>query len=225
MRDLQSHSKDKEQCSARPGFFITFEGGEGAGKTTLIEKIHAALSQEKKVVQTRAPGGTKTGLSIRDILLHHDVLLDKRCELLLFLADRGQHVAEVILPALEEGKIVLCDRFNDSTVAYQGGARGFNAAFVRKLCAFSCHDVQPDLTLYLDLDPKIGFQRVQQAKGGRDRIESEDIRFHQTIRKAFHKIAKKEPHRFLIVDASQTPEEVFNQAIAKIYAFCKPCRK
>jgi len=216
---------DFESCSNRQGIFITFEGGEGAGKTTLIEKVYAALSKKKSVVKTRAPGGTKTGLSIRDIVLHHDVQLDKRCELLLFLADRGQHVTEVILPALKEGKIVLCDRFNDSTVAYQGGARGFDAAWVRKLCAFACHDVQPDLTLYLDLDPKIGFERVQQAKGGRDRIESEDIRFHQTLRTAFHKIAKKEPRRFHIIDASQTPEAVFTQAMAIINAFCKPRRK
>ncbi len=211
----------------RKGLLITFEGGEGAGKTTLIEKVFAYLQSKKHpVVKTRAPGGTPIGLSIRDLLLNQlEHTMSKRCELLLFLSDRAQHVDEFIAPALEKKQIVLCDRFNDSTIAYQSGARGFEEKWVRKLCEFACEKTKPDLTLYLDLDPKIGFARVQKAGMAKDRIESETLRFHQSIRKAFHKIAKKEPKRFLILDASQSPEHVYKQAIEKINALLHPARK
>lgn len=209
----------------KKAFFITFEGGEGAGKTTLIEKIHSYLSKTgRDVVKTRAPGGTEIGQEIRHLLLHRQgTALAKRCELLLFLADRAQHVDELILPALKKGKIVLCDRFNDSTIAYQGGARGLK--ITGKLCDFACDGLQPDLTLYLDLDPKIGFARNKKAGLAKDRIESETIKFHQNIRKAFKQIGKKEPKRFIIIDASKTPEEVFNQAKEKIDALLKTHRK
>lgn len=211
----------------RKGVLITFEGGEGAGKTTLIEKVYAHLqSLQLPVLKTRAPGGTFIGKAIRSLLLdHQEHTLSKRAELLLFLSDRAQHVDELILPALKRKEIVLCDRFNDSTIAYQSGARGFEEAWVRKLCAFACSDVKPDLTLYLDLDPKIGFQRVKKAGLSKDRIESETLKFHQMIRKAFHKIAKKEPKRFQILDARQSPEDVFQQAIEKIDALLHTARK
>lgn len=211
----------------RKGVLITFEGGEGAGKTTLIDKIYAhLLSHSYSVVKTRAPGGTQIGKAIRSLLLdHQEYTLSKRAELLLFLSDRAQHVDELILPALKRKEIVLCDRFNDSTIAYQSGARGFEEAWVRKLCSFACDSLKPDLTLYLDLDPKIGFARVQKAGMSKDRIESETLKFHQKIRKAFHAIAKKEPKRFLILDASCSPEDVFTQAIEKIDALLRPARK
>jgi dTMP kinase len=211
----------------KTGLFITFEGGDGAGKTTLINRIHQDLIQSRwAVLKTRAPGGTHLGEAIRHLLLHkQDVLVSKRSELLLFLADRAQHVDELILPALQEGKIVLCDRFNDSTLAYQGGARGFEEQLLKKLCAFACDDLQPNLTLYLDLDPKIGFERNQKAGLAKDRIESENLKFHQRIRQAFKKIAKKEPKRFMMIDASQTPEEVYTQAKEKIDALLKNHRK
>ncbi len=211
----------------KKGLFITFEGGDGAGKTTLIDKIYNYLYKtDRDVVKTRAPGGTEIGKEIRNLLLHkHDACLAKRCELLLFLSDRAQHVDELILPALKQGKIVLCDRFNDSTIAYQGGARGFTAGLVGNLCSFACDGLQPDLTLYLDLDPKIGFERNQKAGLAKDRIESETLKFHQNIRKAFKQIAKKEPKRFIIIDASKTPEEVYTQAKEKIDALLKSNRK
>lgn len=209
------------------GVLITFEGGEGAGKTTLIDKIYAhLLSHSCAVLKTRAPGGTEIGKAIRSLLLdHQEYTLSKRAELLLFLSDRAQHVDELILPALKRKEIVLCDRFNDSTVAYQSGARGFEEPWVRKLCTFACDNLKPDLTLYLDLDPKIGFARVKKAGMSKDRIESETLKFHQKIRKAFHAIAKKEPKRFLILDASCSPEDVFTQAIEKIDALLRPARK
>jgi dTMP kinase len=194
--------------------FITFEGGEGAGKTTLIERIYEELQQRgERVVKTRAPGATAAGLVIRDLLLHHEEPLSSRAELLLYLADRAEHTAKIIRPALAEKKIVLCDRFNDSTVAYQGAGRGYGPHFVRTLCHFATQDLEPDLTLYLDLDPEIGLDRVKKSGMTKDKIESEKILFHQTIRAAFHAIAKSEPERFHMIDASQPPEVVFQKAL------------
>jgi len=191
--------------------FITFEGGEGAGKTTLIQRIYDEFEKRgKKAMKTRAPGGTITGNLVRDILLHKDGLCP-RAELLLFLADRSQHVDEVILPALKKGIVVLCDRFNDSTMAYQGGARGFDPEWVQKLCSFATQNLQPDLTLYLDLDPQEGLKRVHHRT--KDRIEAESLSFHQKIREAYLAIAKKEPKRFHILNASQSPDDVFAQAL------------
>jgi dTMP kinase len=191
--------------------FITFEGGEGAGKTTLIEAVYAKFhNKHKDVLLTRAPGGTKTGTLIRDCLLHQDKI-SPRCELFLFLADRAQHVEQVIRPALAKKTVVLCDRFNDSTLAYQGGARGFDPTFIQHLCQFATQGLNPDLTLYLDIDPKIGLERVKRSK---DRIEQEEIAFHQKIRATYLEIAKKEPKRFHILNAAQSPDNVFAQAAA-----------
>ena len=205
------------------GVFITFEGGDGAGKTTLIEKLYSYLKKQScDVVKTRAPGGTDLGQEIRRLLLEkREVPLSERAELLLFLADRAQHVDQIIRPALKGKKILLCDRFNDSTYAYQGGARGFGEALVRKLCDFSCDGLHPHLTLYLDLDPLIGLKRVKKAGLTKDRIESEKLPFHRSIRRAFHRIAKKEPKRFHLLDASQSPEAVFEDAKEKIDALLK----
>lgn len=192
--------------------FISFEGGEGAGKSTLIHKVYEYLTAEKKpVLLTRAPGGTMTGELIRHLLLHHNEQdVSSRTELFLFLADRAQHVQEVILPALAQKKIVLCDRFNDSTVAYQGGARGFDPDWVRTLCHFATQNLEPTITLYLDIDPHEGLQRVKRSK---DRIEQEDITFHQKIRTAYLSIAKKEPKRFHVLDGSKQPHDVFEDAL------------
>ena len=192
--------------------FISFEGGEGAGKSTLIQKIYDYLLRlNKPVLLTRAPGGTMTGELIRHLLLHHDEKdVSSRAELFLFLADRAQHVQEVILPALKEHKIVLCDRFNDSTVAYQGGARGFDPEWVRKLCLFATQNLEPNFTLYLDIDPHEGLKRVRRSK---DRIERENIDFHEKIRSAYLSIAKKEPKRFHVLDGSQSPDTVFQDAL------------
>lgn len=192
---------------------ISFEGGEGAGKTTLIGRIYDEFKRRgHEVLLTRAPGGTMTGELIRHLLLHHDEQdVSMRTELFLFLADRAQHVEQVIRPALEKNIVVLCDRFNDSTVAYQGGARGFDPAFIRNLCLFATQNLEPDLTLYLDIDPEEGLSRVHRTK---DRIEKENLLFHQKIRSAYLEIAKKDPKRFHTLDASKSPENVFLQAAA-----------
>lgn len=204
---------------SRQGVFITFEGGEGAGKTTLIDTLSSYLEDLGiSFVKTRAPGGTEIGQQIRHLLLHSDhAKLDARAELLLFLADRAQHVQEVILPALQEGKVVLCDRFNDSTIAYQGVARGLSQEVVAKQCAFACFDLQPDLTFYLDLDPKVGFSRT--AARSKDRIESEQHTFHENIRAAFQMLAKQAPQRIVTLDASGEQRQVFSHAKEKLDAF------
>lgn len=196
---------------------ISFEGGEGAGKSTLIQKIYDDLNaQGQDVLLTRAPGGTMTGELIRHLLLHHDEKdISPRCELFLFLADRAQHVQEVILPALQQKRIVLCDRFNDSTAAYQGGARGFDLDWIRKLCLFATQNLEPDITLYLDIDPEEALKRVNRSK---DRIEKEALEFHKKIRGAYLEIAKKDPKRFHIIDATRNPDDVFAETLAVLAA-------
>lgn len=201
------------------GFFVTFEGGDGAGKTTLVGNLARRLKEKGlPVVLTRAPGGTDLGQKIRDLLLHgKDYAIAKRAELFLFLADRAQHVEQLIRPALEDGKIVLCDRFNDSTIAYQGHARGLSEDIVAKQCALACDGVQPDCTFYLDIAPQIGLERVQKG-GAKDRIEAESLEFHEKIRSAFLRIAKREPERVFILDASLPLKEVERQAWEKLDA-------
>lgn len=212
------------------GVFITFEGGEGAGKSTLIEEVARQLASDGYyVVKTREPGGTHLGEHIRALLLDHSSNhpLCAYSELCLFLASRAQHIEEIILPALEARKIVLCDRFNDSTIAYQGNARGLGAEKVTRFCDFICHGVQPNLTLYLDIDPAIGLARARRDQPpiagvrGYDRIESEGLAFHQQIREAFLAIHSLEPQRFVLLDAAQTPVVVFAEAMKRIYSLLK----
>lgn len=202
--------------------FITFEGGEGAGKTTLIHYLeHELRSRGISTVKTREPGGTPFGDQVRRWLLEHreGIRIDAKAELLLFLAARAQHIEEVIAPAVESGKVVLCDRFNDSTIAYQGAARGLGVPWVQSLCSIVCGSVQPTLTFYLDVDPQIGLKRTrsvgkQEAPSGQyDRIESETLVFHQRVRDAFLAIAKAEPQRVIVIDANRPQEEVMREAL------------
>lgn len=212
--------KTAEMTKAKPkGHFITFEGGEGVGKTTLIDLLYDTLQSEgRAVIKTRAPGGTVLGHQIRDLLLHQEEHRPtKKAELLLFLADRAQHVEEVILPALQQGDIVLCDRFNDSTLAYQGAARSFDLEMVRHLCSFATSHLLPDLTFFLDLDPQIGLQRTGRgAHSDPDRLEKENLEFHTKVRQAFLSFSKEEPSRFHVIDASHSSDVVFNSAIQAI---------
>jgi dTMP kinase len=198
--------------------FISFEGGEGAGKTTLIDRLYDKLTQSgKKVIKTIAPGGTGAGALIRQILLDKkEVPLCYRSELLLFLADRAQHVEEVIIPALKSETVVLCDRFNDSTIAYQG-VRGFDTPWLRTLCSFATNNLHPDLTFYLDIDPQKGLHRVKHRT--QDRIEEEALSFHEKIRTAYLHIAQEEPTRFHILPADRTPEDVFLSALKILNAY------
>jgi len=192
---------------------ITFEGGEGAGKTTLIRRLASKLEEEgRRVLCTRAPGSLKIGVKIRDLLLHssQDEVTPKT-ELFLFLADRASHVEKEIRPALDAGKIVLCDRYNDSTVAYQGIARSLGKEEVEKLCDFACSGLKPKLTFYLDIDPEIGLQRAIDV-GEKDRIESEALDFHKKIRSAYLQLAREHPKRIHVLDASKDKDQVFADA-------------
>jgi len=201
------------------GLLVTFEGGDGAGKSTLIDGLHRFLSEKgETVLQTRAPGGTDLGDKIRRLLLEGSTGMNPRSELFLFLADRAEHVERVIIPALKQGKIILCDRFNDSTLAYQGVARGLDSTMVRSFCDFAAAGVVPDLTLYLDIDPVLGLERSEKKSGVKDRMESEALSFHQKIRDAFRTEAKLEPQRIRQMDGSLSPHTLLQQAIDIIYA-------
>lgn len=203
--------------------FITFEGGEGSGKTTLLKKMQAALEARGYLtLATRAPGGTALGAEIRELLLHKKTdHLCKKAELFLFVADRAQHTQEVILPALKEGKIVLCDRFNDSTIAYQGAARHADLVFVEDLCNYAVSGLEPHLTFYLDIEPLEGLQRAKKAitkdgKASYDRMESEALEFHKLVRECYLEIAKQNPTRFIVIDASFSQEKVFDRAMDEL---------
>lgn len=217
----------KEQ-SKKP-LFITFEGGEGAGKTTLITQIAGYLEQNGySVLTTREPGGSKLGEFIRHWLLHRDfaIRVDKEAEMLLFLAARAQHLSELIVPALKQGQVVLCDRFNDSTIVYQGIARGIGADKVAQFCSLVTQGSEPDLTFYLDVDPVEGLKRTARthkdtaSEGNLDRIESEAIDFHKKVREGFLALAKQHPNRIRPLDAHQTQENVLKQAIAILDHVC-----
>jgi dTMP kinase len=208
-----------------PGLFITFEGGEGAGKTTVINNIQEKLTQKKQaVVTTREPGGSALGNQIRQWLLVRDnaIAVGQEAELLLFLAARAQHLEELIKPALMAGKIVLCDRFNDSTIAYQGAARGLGIDYVQGLCEQVCRQTLPDITFYLDIDPTVGLQRrlkeqkSEATAGELDRIESEAITFHRAVRDGFLLLARQNPSRIQVVDASKPLDHVLDQVWGKI---------
>lgn len=208
---------------SEPGFFITLEGGEGSGKSTLLKYLESKLSTLKiPTFTTRAPGGTSVGNSIRDILLHKKSIdLCRNAELFLFLADRSQHVYEVITPCLKQGKVVLCDRFNDSTIAYQVGARKGNLFFIEKALDFATSGVTPDLTFYLDVEPLKGLLRAKKAstdgkKSEYDRLENEKLEFHLQVREGYLILCEKFPERIFKIDASLSIEEVVDLAWKKL---------
>lgn len=195
--------------------FITFEGGEGAGKTTLIEKFYSSLITENlKVIKTREPGGTPIGEQIRNLLLHQEKYeISELSEILLFLASRVQHIEKIILPALNSGSIVLCDRFNESTIAYQGIARGVGKKLTQQLCQLATESVTPDITFIVDIDPKIGLERAKKASVELDRLEKLNIEFHQKVREGYQLLAKENPQRIFLLDGTKTPGELLHQAL------------
>jgi dTMP kinase len=208
------------------GLFITFEGGEGCGKSTQIAALKARLeAMGKTVVQTREPGGTALGESVRNLLQYDDAGqgMSPEAELLLFAASRAQHVRELIAPAIAEGQIVLCDRFLDSTTVYQGVARAIDSKKVDTINQFAIGDTKPDLTILIDLPPEIGLARVHARSDGKlDRMEKEAIEFFQAVRQGYLDLAKSEPKRFLVVDGSQSVEELETQIWQKVEATFLP---
>lgn len=187
--------------------FITFEGGEGCGKSTQIQLLADRLIEGGAMVhQTREPGGTKLGEAIRN-LLQHEYAGEGMCpeaELLLFTAARAQITRELIQPAIARGEIVLCDRFMDSTTVYQGVARAIDAEQVTRINQFATGGLKPDLTILLDLSPEVGMTRVHERSNGQlDRMEKEDLTFFNEVRRGYLELADAEPDRFLVLDASR----------------------
>lgn len=196
-----------------PGFFIAFEGGDGAGKTTQLTFLAEALrSAGKTVVTTREPGGTDLGEKIRGLLLSAPgTVMDARTEALLFAAARAQHVSELIRPALEAGSVVLSDRFVDSSIAYQGAGRDLGLQTVRQLNDWATEELVPDLTVLLDADAGLAARRRNVRNNhdeGSDRIEAESDVFHSDLIDAFRTIAAAEPDRYLVLAADADPQEL-----------------
>lgn len=193
-------------ANANRGCFIAFEGGEAAGKSTQEALLAARLVEAgREVVRTREPGGTPAGEAIREVVLNPRFTgLDARAEALLFAASRGDHAAQVIRPALRRGAIVVCDRYVDSSIAYQGVGRGLGIERIRELSMWATHSLVPDLTVLLDIDPAIGLSRVTNP----DRLESESLDYHRAVRQAYLDIACAEPHRYLVLDGAGAREQV-----------------
>lgn len=188
----------------RRGFFITFEGIEGSGKTTQMHRLaHHLLAYGHKRLMTREPGGTPAGEAIRRLLLTTKVDgVRATAELYLYLAARAQHLEEVVLPALAKGRIVLCDRFSDATVAYQGYGRGLDLGLVKRLVATAARGVRPDLTILLDLDPRVALARLVNRQIN-NRMDREAIDFHRRVRRGYLALARANPSRIKVVAADQ----------------------
>jgi dTMP kinase len=208
------------------GKLIVFEGGEGSGKTTQLARAqawldaqwghHPGLQGPKHLVTTREPGGTALGGQIRQLLLTDTTeVMDSRTELLLYAADRAQHVETFLRPHLDQGALILCDRYTDSTVAYQGYGRQLDLGLIDQLNQVATAGLQSDLTLWLDLDVAIGLGRAQQ-RGQRDRIEQADLSFHQRVRQGFGALAAQWPDRIVRIDASLSEVEVAEQVQAAL---------
>ena len=199
--------------------FITFEGGEGSGKSTVLKEVAKRLESEGyQTVLTREPGGTPIAEQIRGVILDKgNTAMDPRTEALLYAASRRQHLVEKVWPALKEGKLVLCDRYLDSSLAYQGGARNLGIDAVLGINLFATEGTYPDLTLLFDIEPELGMKRIA-ANASREvnRLDLEKMEFHRGVRATFHELAKRYADRFVIIDASKTLEEVIEDAYRTI---------
>jgi len=190
--------------------FLTFEGPDGSGKSTQIGRLATTLQQMGyPVYSTREPGGTSIGDQIRAVLFDlKNTGMDPRTEILLFQASRAQHVSQVIRPRLDRGEVVLCDRFADSTLAYQGYGHGVDLDILRNMLDFATGRLYPDLTLLLDIETEAGLRRKRRAGGEWNRLDAYDIDFHRRVRQGYFELAASEPERWVIIDASQPPEVV-----------------
>lgn len=191
------------------GLFITLEGGDGAGKTTQAALLEEWLrARGRTVVRTREPGGTEVGVLIRDIVLHHRGEIAARAEALLYAADRAHHVEHLVRPALESGAVVIQDRYLDSSVAYQGAGRVLGRDEVRDLSLWATESLLPDLTVLLDLDPATARRRMDAEDKPFDRLEAEASAFHDRVRAEFLELARAEPERFLVLDATRSAADL-----------------
>ncbi len=197
--------------ASRPGIFVALEGGEGAGKSTQIQLLAAWLADRGyEVVVTREPGATPAGERIRALLLDPTTELDEHAEALLYAADRAEHAARVVRPALARGTVVLSDRYIDSSVAYQGYGRGLDPDVVSRISRWATGELVPDLSVLLDLPVAAARQRLL-ARGGTDRLESEADAFHERVRSGFRRVAAADPARYAVVDGSAEVEQVAEQ--------------
>lgn len=198
------------------GLFITLEGGDGAGKSTQVELLQAWLeARGHEVVRTREPGGTTLGVELRKLLLHGDDV-DPRAEALLYAADRAQHIATIVRPALERGAVVVQDRYIDSSLAYQGAGRVLDTEDVRHLSEWATGGLQPRVTAILDIAPEDAAARRHARGGTADRLESEEADFHQAVRAGFLEIAAADPDRCLVIDATLPVDEVHAEILARV---------
>lgn len=207
------------------GIFITIEGPDGAGKTSVIKELLPRLERtmEQQILSTREPGGSRIAEKIRELILDPEhTEMDIRTEALLYAAGRRQHLIEKILPALERNEIVLCDRFVDSSLAYQGHARGIGMEEVASINRFATGDIEPDFTLYLDIEAAVGLERIHKGKENRqfDRLDQEKLEFHEKVREAYLKLVELNPERITLIDANQELEQVvdicYNTIIDKL---------
>lgn len=197
----------------RPGLFIAFEGGDGAGKSTQVGLLAEALrAAGREVVTTRQPGGTALGSQLRDLVLHGSAMA-ARAEALIFAADKAQHVAEVVRPALERGEVVVTDRYTDSSVAYQGAGRELRHDEVHAVQMWAVGDLLPDLTVVVDVTAEQGRARRGEVH---DRLESEGDAFHEAVRAQFLAMAQGEPERYVVVDGGQDPQDVHGEVLAAL---------
>lgn len=199
--------------------FVTFEGGEGSGKSSCLAKVAKDLQNAGyEVVITREPGGTPISEQIRNVILDKaNTDMDPMTEALLYAASRRQHLVQKILPALREGKIVLCDRYLDSSLAYQGGARGLGIEKILALNQFAIDGQYPDLTLFFDLEPEVGLERIEENSSREvNRLDLEKLSFHHKVRDSFLKLMGMFPDRYVRIDASKSREEVENSALEQI---------
>ncbi len=192
----------------KSGFFITFEGPEGAGKTTIISMVAEEL---KDALVTREPGGIDIAEQIRRVILDKEnTAMDSRTEALLYAAARRQHLVEKVKPALEEGKLVLCDRFVDSSLAYQGYARGLGIDEVLSINQFAIENMMPDLTIYFDIEPELGLERINRNRGREvNRLDLEQLEFHHRVREGYHRVIDRFPDRIIKISAAEDVSDVF----------------
>lgn len=195
--------------TARPGLFLTFEGGDGSGKSTQSALLAEWLTgQGRTVVHSREPGGTPFGVEVRELVLHRRGHVAPRAEALLYAADRAHNIATVVRPALDRGDIVIQDRYLDSSVAYQGAGRVLDPAEVRELSLWATERLLPDVTVLLDLDVTTGLARLDAARTRYDRLEAEAAEFHGRVRQGYLDLAAAEPERFLVLDATLPVDEL-----------------
>jgi dTMP kinase len=198
--------------------FITFEGPEGSGKTTVLQKVATKLQGEFETIVTREPGGVSTGEQIREILLEGGDM-DERTEALLFAASRREHLVGKVIPALDQGKVVLCDRYIDSSLAYQGYARGIGVEEVKAINEFAINGLYPDLTIYLDVSVEVGRERIVSNLREQNRLDQEDVAFHEKVVEGYHKVIDSDASRFVVIDANQNIDDVVDATYKSILKY------